>query len=178
MDFVWTRTILLSFNSLEVTAAAIDMLVRNKAINTHSFCFDRPYETTYNQLTELIALIDKKSRLINLKLITETAIEKLDLRSAQILSLRYFEQKTPEEIVKLLYVSMRTYYRCLHSAIEKFSRTLLSMGYGDDWFQKDYFDQSWLKNKYLAVKKSGCDDDFIASRQKCAGSLATANRNR
>lgn len=154
MDYTWVKTILTCYLSFDKVIKMLENMVYDKAKSTHTAAFDYPQESTFNQITKLIDLIDKKSRLVNLKVIADTVLEKLELKHAQVINQKFFLGKEPEEITCALNISMRTLHRRLLDALEKFANVMVAMDYDKEWFCDNYFDQSWLKNQYYAFERS------------------------
>lgn len=148
MDRIFAKTMLRAYRSLESVAGQIDDLVYRRALSSHSFRADCVCSGAEQQVEKIVQLMNKKSNLINLKLLTDEIMAVMDGESFVILTNKYFKNLKAEKSVEQLGISLRTYFRRLDKAEDRFAKECLLRGCGDDWFKENYFDQSWIKNLY------------------------------
>lgn len=161
MSIITTKTILTAYASLSTIIGHIEALVYEKAVSSHNLGVDA-YQQTTGQIDAIFILIQKKTKLIELKSICEQALEMLPLNMQQILSLRYYERLTPVQIINKLSIPNRTYFRFNNNAIEALSKIFDSLGYNESWFTETYLDQQWLSRIY-----NGCVYEQSKKLQKC-----------
>jgi|GEM_PF-3008384 len=73
---------------------------------------------------EIISLTERKIHLINIKVLIDKSISKLNEKNKKLILLRYIDNVSPAEISELLGVCMRTFFRRANSAFEAFCRML------------------------------------------------------
>ena len=66
-------------------------------------------QTTYNQARKLIELLDRKRKMINLKVAVEDSLAGLNKIDRRILTLVFIDGAKSEMIAQILGVSLRTY---------------------------------------------------------------------
>ena len=153
MDLIiFSKTLLNVYNYLETITKAIEKLVNASVVNTCYRCGYR--NSTIEQSNKLIDILDKKQKLINLKVICENALLELDDEDKKILCLYYFDNLKAEKIASLFDICSRTVFRKKQKAIQNFSFRLLANGYDLDYFKKRYGDEKWLSDLYCYTRES------------------------
>lgn len=147
-QIVWSKTLLTCYGCLEKISDAIDHLVYLNGIN--SGCMKTDALFCVNKILELT---ERKKLLINLKVITEEVLAKLDTLDARILILRYFDKVKTEECAKLLSLSKRTYFRRLKVAVASFAHGLKSIGYTAQKVANITKNELWIHDLYHALYK-------------------------
>ncbi len=158
MNKTFAKTILVVYGSLAKTVSQIDRLVYRRALATHSssgcgFC------NTEKQIEDIVALINKKNKLINLKLLADEVFACLDKETRDLLYDKYIARLNRQTMAKKLNVSTRTYYRKLDRAETSFAKECLLRGVDDKTFKQDYFDQNWLKTVYAKLEENNPDSE-------------------
>lgn len=145
---IWSKTILSIYRTLETLVRAIDNLVlergRSSGVRSHMFG-----SNTFNYMNGVIDLIERKRKLINLKLIIESALLKLGCEQQRVLMLTYFDKVKSAEIASLLNCSARTYFRKKEVALNSFTIALKNLNYGCDYLEKNYLSEKWLMDYYF-----------------------------
>ena len=106
---------------------------------------------------KIIALSAKKVDYINLKLITERALGKMNKKLSKILILKYIYHMKSVDICNLLKMNIRTYFRKVNDAVEEFASKLVQQGYKRTAFMDLIKDDKFISNVYCLVKQN---DDF------------------
>lgn len=128
---------------------SIDKLVNKRALN--SVYMGSSYFSINNVsfvADKIIELSDRKVRLINLKILTETALKNCNQKHAEILIERYVDGDKAQEIADRHSLSMRTYFRRLASAESEFSSNLSIMGYDDKKISQYLSTEKWISQIY------------------------------
>lgn len=146
----------------------IDKIVLNVGKNSNSSELQR-YQTTYFQASKIIELIERKRKMINLKVACEQALNKIPLQSRKILMLFYIDGVKGDFIAQLLGISLRTFFRQKLKALKEFSEALERMGFNLNFFKNEYGNELWLLSIYDdCVAKSGSQeylpDNYLIKR--------------
>lgn len=154
----WAKTLLSIYNCLENIASAIDKLVLNQGINS-----GKNFNTTMESANKMINLIQRKKMLINLKVLIEQTIANLDVESARILVLKFFDKVSADDCAKVMTYSRRTFFRKLDKAVESFGLNLKVNGYTSASLFETFKKESWIMDYYynfLKQKNSNFEADF------------------
>ena len=136
-------------------STSIDKIVLNTGRSSNS-CELQKYQTTYFQTSKIIELIDRKRKMINLKIGCEQALQKIPLQSRKILMLFYIDGVKGEFVAQLLGISIRTFFRQKLKALKEFCEALEQVGFTLGFFEKEYGNEKWLLSLYDdCVAKSG-----------------------
>ncbi len=120
------------------------------------------YQTTYNQTLRMINLMDRKRKIINLKVAVEDGLANMNEEGRRILTLFYIDGIKASLISQLLGISIRTFFRQKLKALEEFCEKLQSFGYGEKFFEKDYLEERWLVSLYNEmIQKSAEEEDLV-----------------
>ena len=118
----WAKTILSTYKYLDRVAEAIDKLVKQEALNSFYFSgLNQSKNAVMPVADRIINLIERKKKLINIKVLADKSLMECDRGAAQILIERYMDGDTSQEIALRHNLNVRTYFRHLISAEENFS---------------------------------------------------------
>lgn len=168
---VWAKTILSVYRYLEKMANAIDKIVQTKALN--SFFVSGANCAYNNALTisqDIINLTERKVSLINLKVITEKALELTKPEYARLLILNYIEKRTCYECSDSLKISLRTYFRKMPLALKSFGSALIRLGFDEKYIENLLKSEQWIletKNKFETKKIENFEMDSKFEKQIC-----------
>ena len=101
----------------------------------------------------IINLIQRKKLLINLKVLIEKTLAKMNSEVARILVLKFFDKLKPEICMQVLNVTRRTYFRRVNSAIDEFGEMLENFGYTENVLSKMLDKENWIKEYYNNYKQ-------------------------
>ena len=154
---LWGKTILSVYNYLDKVSEAIDKLVKENAFNSFYFTGSQQSKNGVLQVADrIIALSERKVKLINLRVLADKALSEGDRGSAQNLIERYMDGDSAEEIAKRHNLNIRTYFRHLVSAEEQFCSILARNGFNGEKLEKYLGDERWIMEvyeKYLDQEK-------------------------
>ena len=145
--FAWSKTLLSVYRYLETITAAIDNLVLKHGINS-GFFYSSYFNSTYNCANRIIELTARKQKLINVKIIVDDAISKLQNEDIRILALTYFDMVKSSEAAECLNISNRTFFRKKSIAIKKMGNVIKSFGFNADKLNEYLKDEQWLISLY------------------------------
>lgn len=140
---IWAKTLLASYNSLQTIADAVDNLVVTQGVNS-----GKNNLTTIESAERIINLIQRKKLLVNLKILVDSIIAKLDTLSARLLIMRYLDNIKPDICFDILKLTRRTYFRRLDKALEEFSIKLKLNGYTSEILENLVGKEHWIKEHY------------------------------
>lgn len=114
-----SKTLITAYRWIEKHCGLLDEFVYKQAINfgpSPEFC------STYDVTTNIIDLIERKNRLINLKLIIDELIEGLNIQDKKIILARMRYNLNMETFCKLMSIpSLRTGFRQINKALQHFT---------------------------------------------------------
>lgn len=158
------KTVLRVYRYLDRIADAIDRLVERRALNSFYMsgigCKDNNIS---NVAQYIIDLSQRKVKLINIKILTEMALDNCPILYSQILIEKYMDNDKACEIAKRHNLSERTYFRRLNEALRNFSITLEKLGFSESKLLDYISSEKWMievYNRLITVKN---EDNFNVS---------------
>lgn len=148
-NYFWAKTILTTYRYLERICNAIDNLVETNAIG--SFYVSG---TTYLKngveavANKIIELSQRKITLINLKILTDNALNNMEQDSSRLLIEKYFDGFSAKYLAEERGLPMRTYFRHLERAEIKFLDEFERLGYKERDIQDMLQDEKWIMEIY------------------------------
>lgn len=154
-NHIWARTILTSYRFLERITDAIDTIIEKKALASS---WTMNTDGTLELADKIIELSERKVKLINLKLLTENALSKVDEKFARLLISRYFDKLTPEEIMNRYLLSRRSYFRHIQDAEASFESACATLGFPLSRLESYLESEEWIKQIKSSLRaKSECE---------------------
>jgi len=144
---VWSKTLLNVYGCLYKLTNEIDKIVLHYALSSG---FKNGVNKTYRDTQNILDLTQRKITLINLKVLIESCLDKLDLQSCKILTLRYVDRMSGETISTALNIKRRTYFRKYQQALNSFSSTLLKNGFDSNNILALVKNEAWIIDVYKA----------------------------
>ena len=144
----WSKTLLSSYTYLETICGAIDKTVLNYGVNS---AMNTDAEFVANKM---IALTQRKKFLINTKILIDNILSRLDNDFSRILVLKFVDKIKAESASKILNMSLRTYFRKINIALEKFTNLLVGFGYNATKLGTIFQDEDWVMEMYNNFSKS------------------------
>ncbi len=130
---IWSFTILTAYRNLEKVANSIDKCINTCAAASISYDGD-----TLELMDAMLELIKRKERIINLKVVVDEVLDKLEPKEKKVLLLRFVDKVKFEDLSKELGCCSRTAFRCYDHAIWSFDRECEKCGYGPEWLSRRY----------------------------------------
>ncbi len=158
---IWSKTILGVYRHLEAVADAIDKIILKTALNSYHFSLNT--NDVYQTSNKLIELGERKVTLINLKLLVEDVLFKMEQKDADILICRYVENMKFKDIAFEKKIGMRTVFRRLEKAENMFNKKLLSLGYTSLKLKNMLKDETWILNHYENIASSKNEELSVKS---------------
>lgn len=144
-DHIWVKTILTAYRYLERLAGSIDKMIEARGLGSMNISgASYSFNNIINLSEKLIELSQRKVKLINLKVVTEKTLVRCGKTAAKLLIFKYIDGKTNSEVANLLGLSLRTFYRRLSDAEEKFEGVLTLSGFNEEWLNFYLSSERWL----------------------------------
>ncbi len=156
----WSKSALSIYRYLETMSNSIDKLVLDTGKSSYTRDITK-FQTTNIQTGRMISLIDRKRKLVNLKVIIEEGLAGISRDSRRLLTLFYIDGITASLISQLLGISLRTFFRQKMKALIEFSDKLTSLGYGKDFFDEEYLGEAWFDVIYNEVLGESNEEEKV-----------------
>lgn len=154
-NHIWARTILTSYRFLERITGALDQIIEKKALaSSWATGVDGTLEVT----DKIIELSERKVKLINLKLLTEGALQKMNEKDAQILIARYFDNLAPEEIMQRYSISRRSFFRHVQDGEAAFELACATLGYPIPKLESYLESEEWIKQVRSSLRQKSAGE--------------------
>lgn len=154
---IWSKTLLSSYRYLDRVANAIDKIVYTRAINSFYVSGSNlSFNSINNVSDDILNLTERKITLINLKLVIEEALKKLNPKHSQLLISVFVECRNCYQSCEALNISLRTFFRRQNEAIESFSKALSVAGKAPKDFEDMLQEENWIleiKSRYTNSAK-------------------------
>ena len=132
----WSKSSLSIYRYLEKMTNTLDKLILDLSKHSNNVSMIKN-QTTYNQARKLIELLDRKRKMINLKVAVEDSLAGLNKIDRRILTLVFIDGAKSEMIAQILGVSLRTFFRKKVIALNKFNSQMIAKGFDLDFFIRD-----------------------------------------
>ena len=157
----WSKSALSIYRYLNRMTKTMDKLVVDNGKNSNHQSVQRQLSTHY-QVARIIELIDRKRKMINLKVGVEQALCKLPKSDRRILSLSFIDGVTSEMIAQFMGISLRTFFRKKNKAITLFGDKLQEIGFDSKYFENEYMCEKWFVSIYdECVCKYNKEEEYI-----------------
>ncbi len=149
---LWGKTLLSLYRHLETMANSIDNLIKRIGINS---AFNHTvYNSTILDANKIIELTERKIKIINLKVLTEKALNGLSEKHLKILMLYYVDGLNYKKIQEVLNITQRTFFRRKEIAIAHFSNKLCEQGFDSKKLFNYLKNENWVRNTYFQIINS------------------------
>lgn len=158
-DYVWAKTVLSVYRYLERIAGAIDKIVEKTGLGSANICGQNYfYNNIFTVAEKMIALGQRKVTLINLKILVEDTLKKINPQDAEILIEKFFDGVKTRELVEIHNMSMRTAFRKIDSAVKSFASALVMSGFDDKKLENMLQDEQWILQVHQKLLTKDEDD--------------------
>ena len=154
----WAQVLLYTYNSIPNICKIIEDVVDERAMaRSMNFGLNIHNENTFDQMDNIINLLDRKTRLINLHVKVKRAVMQLSGKMLETAKIRYFERKNPTMMAQKLNVSVRTCQRRIEQLLDCFCDLMPKYGIDCDdvLFEVGRFDPWLLEWFRLDMKTVG-----------------------
>ena len=157
----WSKSALSVYRYLEQMANTIDKVILDSGKNSNHLQIQK-YQTTLYQTRKMIELMERKRKMINLKVAVEDALQRMTKKERRLLCLVFIDGVKHETVTELLGVSIRTFFRRKAKALEHFNEKMIECGYNINFFECEYSTEKWLLSVYEeSVHKYNKDEENL-----------------
>ena len=143
----WSKSTLSIYKYLLTMSKSIDKLIIENSKNSNSVMLQK-YQTTHYQASKIIDLIDTKRKIVNLKVIVDDVVSRLNKSDRRIITLVFFDGVKSEVAAQLMGISLRTFFRRKLNALNQFTLILHTLGYDEEFFESEYSYERWFMSVY------------------------------
>ena len=164
----WSKSTLSIYKYLSTMSKSIDRIIKDNSSNSNSVVLQRS-QTTHSQASKILDLIDRKRKIVNLKVIVDDVVSRLNKTDRRIITLVFFDGVKSEVASQLMGISLRTFFRRKASAIKQFTMILQALGYDEEFFESEYFNEKWFMSIYdsCVTRELGADEQLNKYLVKC-----------
>lgn len=141
--FMWAKAILLCGRRLKRVIGELDV-----TMDTLALCSGTGAQDAYGVMEHAADVIARKTRIINLRVITGDMLDSLPQDMRRLLALRYVSGSSAEELSRNLGIPLRSLYRRLDKAIAACADYLKRMGFDNEYFERYYGDEHWIISRF------------------------------
>ena len=144
------KTLLESYKNLQRIINSIDRLVVESS--AHSYSLSQVGDNTLEKMQAVIDLIERKKRLLGLKMMVEEGLRKCSPLEAKILVRYYFDRVSTFTLAEELGMIRRNVHRKLNTSVVVFVQKLAISGYDRSMLTGLISNEDWIVgiyNKYV-----------------------------
>lgn len=156
----WSKSALTIYRYLETMSNTVDKIVLSTGKTSYSSMLQK-YQSTYYQAGKMIELLERKRKMINLKVAVEDSFASLSVMDRRILGLVYVDGIKSEKVAKLLNMSLRTFFRRKFIALNNFSDSMEAKGFNNEFFIKEYSKERWFLSVYNECIQKNTNEDSL-----------------
>jgi hypothetical protein len=151
---LWVKTLLYTYKYLNRITDGIDQMVEKHAINSFYFCNSNLCDNSTMVIADkIIEMIERKKRLINIKVLVDKSLLSCDRANAQILVERFIDDDSAEVVAKRRGINIRTFFRKQERAENDFYSQMARLGYGVDMLEKYLASEGWIIDVFERFNK-------------------------
>ena len=164
----WSKSTLTIFRYVSAMCNSIDKNVLDLGNKSNS-ALSRKYNNIYHTTDKMIELIDRKRKMLNLKIASEDTVSRMTSTNKRIITLVFFDGVKSELVAQLLGISLRTFFRKKNDALKEFETILQAIGYDEEFFEREYSCEKWFMAVYDEILAKGINfrdeiDTFVLNR--------------
>lgn len=153
MDTSWSNTALVAYSLLPKIANALDFGVKTRVNSCYQSRHLKMGIGNEQLIGEILEITDRKRKIVNLSYLVKSTLELMKPKDRQIIEERIFKKKTFQTISGELDISLRTAFRRLEVAKERFCNILSERGYTPEWFEKEYGNEKYISSIKLRLQR-------------------------
>lgn len=164
----WSKSTLSIYKYLSTMSNSIDKIIIDNSKNSNSVMLQKS-QTTHCQATKILDLIDRKRKIVNLKVIVDDVVSRLNKTDRRIITLVFFDGVKSEVASQLMGISLRTFFRRKVKALQQFALILEAIGYDEEFFEQEYFNEKWFMSVYdnCVTREANADEQLNKYLVKC-----------
>ena len=143
---LWLKTILQSYNIVNMVNKAIDNRVNEQSIMSHLHTYG--YDDTLELTETIINLIERKKNLLLIKSLVDDCLNFIDPEFSKLLVLFFIDRYSQVDIAKIFNLSRRTLQRRINKGLDMAVDFFIKNGYSYNVLEKMFAKESWLIGMY------------------------------
>ena len=162
---IYVRTLFEVSRTLPNIIKILDQIIENRASNA-SFGTAGFASNTYAEIDKVIALGERKDKLLNLHVITETMLKMLSERERKFIMMKFIKKRNIDAIALELGINKRNVYRLSNNVIKKLCIKLLERNWTAQFIDFQIgSNERWIREIFTKIQQ----DDYANSRKgRCA----------
>ncbi len=160
MDTNWGNTALVAYSLLPKIVDSLDFALKTRVKSCFQSRHLKMGISNEQLIGEILQINDEKRKIVNLAYIVNSTLERMKPNDGQIIRERIFNRKTFQTVADELDIALRTAFRRLEVAQQRFEEILTERGYSESWFEQEYGDDKYISEikkrldseKYLVAK--------------------------
>ena len=172
---LWTQTILESYNYINCITRSIDRRVL--ALGTQSYkTTNFGKDCTLDLMETVIELIERKKKILKLKVLVENALRNLPVFTSKLLIRKYIDKLSLNDLAMENNITISILRRKLRKAINECYDYFCKLGYCSSYIEQEYLSEPWLvgiyERNYGNLKKPIKEDKIVFVPQKSNSSFS------
>ncbi len=162
MDTNWGNTALVAYSLLPKITESLDFALKSRINSSFQSRHLKIGVSNEQLIGEMLEINDRKRKIVNLAYIVMSTLDRMHPKDKQIIEERIFKKKTFQTIATENGIALRTAFRRLEVARNRFAEILDKRGYTDAWFEKEYGSE-----KYISAIKKRLDHEKYMLATSC-----------
>jgi len=155
----WGKTLLYTYKYLPRITDAIDKMVEQAALNSFYFSNNQKDNGVLAVSEKISKLIERKNRLINIKVLVDKALLACEEMNGKILVEKFIDDEMCESIAKRYNLNIRTYFRKQEVAEANFYSNIVKLGFDENRLNKYLSEEKWIID--VLEKYQGQNEDEV-----------------
>ena len=143
---VWAKTLFESYGYLNRIIGGIDKLVVERSVKSYGITFGGP--TTLERMETIIDLIQRKKRLLAVKMLIEESLKKINKDSARALIRYYIDKEDLPTIAESFGTNKRTMARRINKMLVEAIEKMSELGYNVAKIELLLQNEAWIIGVY------------------------------
>ncbi|MBR4800705.1 MAG: sigma-70 family RNA polymerase sigma factor [Clostridia bacterium] len=155
MNKNWSNTALVAYSALPKIVKELDFSLSRLVNSSFKSVHLKNGVSTLQLIGEIMDVTEEKRKIVNLRYIVSTALDRMSDFSKQILVNKIMKKMTFKEISLELDMPIRTVFRRFEAAQEEFAHNLKIAGFGENWLENEYGEDKFIapiRERFLAEK--------------------------
>lgn len=160
---IWAKTIFESYKYLSRIIKSIDRLVLERSVNSYNVSVGEI--TTLEKMEAVIDLIQRKKRLLVIKMLVEESLKNIDKESARILIKYYIDKIDMTTIAQNYGTNRRAMARKVNKLLQMCMEKMYDLGYNIRMIENLLENEGWIigiYNSYVAKLPASAEIQEIA----------------
>ena len=162
MNKNWCNTALVAYSALPKIVKELDFSLSRLVKSSFKSVHLKNGVSNLQLIGEIMEINDEKRKIVNMRFIVTTALERLSDTSKHVLIGRLFKKQTFKELAGEMNMSIRSVYRRFQDAEEEFAHLLKIGGYTESWFEREYGNDQYI----LPIKERFFEDKYLITKNQ------------